>query len=57
MQDGAIVHLTEDGMQKCEVPDDHMIMRVHTPTFQREKICFFVTNYFGISGVLFFIGD
>ena len=26
MQDGAIVHLTEDGMRKCEVPDDHMII-------------------------------
>ena len=33
MQDGAIVHLTENGMQKCKVPDDHVIMCVHTPTF------------------------
>ena len=57
MRDGAIVHLTEDGTQKCEVPDDHVIMHVHTPTFQREKTCFFVTNYFGISGALFFVGD
>ena len=32
MQDGAIVHHTEDGMQKHKVLDDHMIMCVHTPT-------------------------
>ena len=33
MQDGAIVHLTEDGAQKLEVPDDHVVMRVHASTF------------------------
>ena len=35
MQDGAIVHLTEDGMQKHKVPDDHMMPCTHTSTFQR----------------------
>ena len=42
MQDGAIVHLTEDGTWKHKVPDDHVIMCVHTPTFWREKTCFFL---------------
>ena len=40
MQDGAIVHLTEDGMQKHEVPDDHVVMHAHTSTFQRRWTCF-----------------
>ena len=57
MQDGAIVHLTEDGMQKCEVLDDHMIMHAHTSNIsKREDVFFHVTNYFGISGALLFIG-
>ena len=42
MQDGAIVHLTEDGMQKPEVPDDHVVMHMHASTFQRRWTCFFV---------------
>ena len=33
MQDGAIVHLTEDGMQKLEVPDDHVVMCMHVSPF------------------------
>ena len=33
MQDGAIVHLTEDGMQKHKVPDDHVTMHMHTLRF------------------------
>ena len=56
MQDGAIVHLTEDGTQKLEVPDDHMMMCMHTPTFQRRWMCFCATENFGISGAFFFIG-
>ena len=40
MQDGAIVHLTEDGTQKLKVPDDHMVMHMHASTFQRRWTCF-----------------
>ena len=56
MRDGAIVHLTEDGMQKLEVPDDHVVMHMHTSTFQRRWMCFFCERNFGILGAFFFIG-
>ena len=53
MQDGAIVHLTEDGMQKLEVPDDHMVPCTHTSTFQRRWTCFLICKRFwNIRGVL-----
>ena len=35
MQDGAIVHPTEDGMQNHEVPEDHLMMHTHDSTYQR----------------------
>ena len=38
MQDGAIVHLTEDGMQKRKVWDDH----VHTLWNFEGEGCFFI---------------
>ena len=40
MQDGAIVHLTEDGTWKRKVPDDHVILRAHTPEFWRRRMFF-----------------
>ena len=40
MQDGAIVHLTEDGAWELKVLDDHVMMRVHASTFQRSWMGF-----------------
>ena len=40
MQDGAIVHLTEDGAVTRKVPDDHVTARMHTPSFRGERTCF-----------------
>ena len=40
MQDGAIVHLIKDGMQKRKVPDDHMMLHMHSPIFQRGRMSF-----------------
>ena len=41
MQDGAIVHLTEDGMQKREVPDDHSdYVCAHSNLSKREDVFF-----------------
>ena len=40
MQEGAIVHLTEDGMPKLKVPDDHMVMSVHASSFEKEGYVF-----------------
>ena len=55
MQDGAIVHLTEDGMQNdLKVPDDHMTVHVHTPGFWQNKTCFFVQENFRIVGAFIF---
>ena len=50
MQDGAIVHLTEDGMQKLEVPDDHVVMHVHTSSFERGGCVFWSKRNFGYWG-------
>ena len=50
MQDGAIVHLTEDGARKLEVPDDHMVMCMHALSFEREGHVFFqreISDYQG----------
>ena len=33
MQDGAIVHLTEDGAVTRKVPDDHVAAHMHTLGF------------------------
>ena len=38
MQDGATVHLTEDGTRKIEVPDDHMVMHVHVSSFRKKDV-------------------
>ena len=40
MQDGAIVHLTEDGTVTRKVPDDHVTARMHTPGFRTERTYF-----------------
>ena len=53
MQDGAIIHLTEDGMQKLEVPDDHVMMHVHASTFQRRWMCFVQRENFKYRGIIF----
>ena len=43
-------------MQKLKVPDDHMVMHVHTSTFQRRwTLGFLVDRNFRILGVFFFI--
>ena len=42
MQDGAIVHLTEDGVQKLKVPDDHMVMVHAYFNISKEVDMFFV---------------
>ena len=40
--------------KKCKVPDDHVIMHMHTPIFQRERMCFFVWQIiWNIRGVTF----
>ena len=54
MQDGAIVHLTEDGTLKLEVPDDHVVMHVHASSFEREGRVFFSKRNFGYQGHYFF---
>ena len=40
MQDGAIVHLMEDGAVTQKVLDDHVTACAHTPDFQREQTHF-----------------
>ena len=41
MWDGAIVHLTEDGMWKLQVPNDHMVMHMHASSFEEDRHVFF----------------
>ena len=41
MQDGAIVHLMEDGAVTQKVPDDHVTAHVHTPGFRTGRTYFF----------------
>ena len=53
MQDGAIVHLTEDGMQKHKVPDDHVMLHMHTPEFQRRRTFFLSRTKFQTRGAIF----
>ena len=52
-QDGAIVHLTEDGMQKHKVPDDHVMPHVRTlQDFEREGFFFLRSKILNSRGVI-----
>ena len=54
MWDGAIVHLTEDGMQKLKVPDDHVVMHMYASNISKEVDMFFMwKKFWNIRGILF----
>ena len=52
MQDGAIVHLTEDGTVTRKVPDDHMTARMHTPGFWTEQMYFLKKEKISDRGII-----